>query len=66
MVMSAAAALASGGAKVPLTWLVGVYVIQVTGGMCLSPLGTARRVRTGLRRANLDGTSPEKEPVHAE
>ncbi|MFG2616145.1 peptide MFS transporter [Streptomyces sp. NPDC048507] len=39
VVMSGAAALASTGVKVSLMWLVGVYVIQVMGEMCLSPVG---------------------------
>lgn len=39
VVMSAAAAIASTGVKVSLMWLVGVYVIQVMGEMCLSPVG---------------------------
>lgn len=37
--MSAASSLASGGAKVSLMWLIGVYFIQVIGEMCLSPVG---------------------------
>lgn len=39
VVMSAASSIASGGVRVSLMWLVGVYVIQVTGEMCLSPVG---------------------------
>ncbi|MFD8947377.1 peptide MFS transporter [Streptomyces xanthophaeus] len=39
VVMSGAAAIASKGVKVSLMWLVGVYVIQVMGEMCLSPVG---------------------------
>ncbi|WP_405713486.1 peptide MFS transporter [Streptomyces xanthophaeus] len=39
VVMSGAAAIASQGVKVSLMWLVGVYVIQVMGEMCLSPVG---------------------------
>ncbi|MET9851656.1 peptide MFS transporter [Streptomyces sp. NPDC006450] len=39
VVMSGAAAIASHGVKVSLMWLVGVYVIQVMGEMCLSPVG---------------------------
>ncbi|MFI5860444.1 peptide MFS transporter [Streptomyces sp. NPDC051546] len=39
VVMSGAAAIASSGVKVSLMWLVGVYVIQVMGEMCLSPVG---------------------------
>ncbi|MFD3778978.1 oligopeptide:H+ symporter [Streptomyces sp. NPDC058612] len=39
VVMSGAAAIASTGVKVSLMWLVGVYVIQVMGEMCLSPVG---------------------------
>ncbi|MFJ6934999.1 peptide MFS transporter [Streptomyces sp. NPDC101132] len=39
VVMSGAAAIASRGVKVSLMWLVGVYVIQVMGEMCLSPVG---------------------------
>ncbi|MGW6707071.1 peptide MFS transporter [Streptomyces sp. NPDC054956] len=39
VVMSGAAAIASNGVKVSLMWLVGVYVIQVMGEMCLSPVG---------------------------
>ncbi|WP_327351876.1 peptide MFS transporter [Streptomyces sp. NBC_01304] len=39
LLMSAASSLASGGAKVSLMWLIGVYFIQVIGEMCLSPVG---------------------------
>ncbi|MER5885465.1 peptide MFS transporter [Streptomyces sp. NPDC001941] len=39
VVMSGAASLASGGVRVSLMWLVGVYVIQVMGELCLSPVG---------------------------
>ncbi|MER7760439.1 peptide MFS transporter [Streptomyces sp. NPDC097619] len=39
LVMSAAAAIASHGVRVSLMWLVGVYLIQVMGEMCLSPVG---------------------------
>ncbi|MFC7303481.1 peptide MFS transporter [Streptomyces monticola] len=38
-VMAAASAIASNGVRVSLMWLVGVYVIQVMGEMCLSPVG---------------------------
>ncbi|WP_424216802.1 peptide MFS transporter (plasmid) [Streptomyces sp. BI20] len=39
VVMSGAAAIASHGVRVSLMWLVGVYVIQVMGELCLSPVG---------------------------
>ncbi|MER7176927.1 peptide MFS transporter [Streptomyces mesophilus] len=39
LVMAVASAPASGGAKVSLWWLIGVYFIQVLGELCLSLVG---------------------------
>ncbi|MQY08600.1 peptide MFS transporter [Actinomadura macrotermitis] len=49
VVMSMAAAAASGGAKVSLLWLLAVYLLQVVGELSLSPVGLAITTRLAPR-----------------
>ncbi|WP_190025594.1 peptide MFS transporter [Streptomyces hiroshimensis] len=44
-VMAAASSIASGGVKVAVFWLIGTYLLQVTGELFLSPVGLSVTTR---------------------
>ena len=50
VIMIPASMLASGGNKVTMLWLVGVYFTHTIGELCLSPIGTATVINLAPKR----------------